>query len=93
VLIPFSRIVPEDAIELAHWVFSYDPKKRPTAKEVLEHRYFSLDPKPERAITIRELKGDWHEYESKGRRKREQREQREREKAAAEGAPYVSSQP
>lgn len=37
-------------LELLEWLFQYDPVKRPTAKEVLAHRYFEEEPQPRRAI-------------------------------------------
>ncbi|KAF3926671.1 hypothetical protein ABW21_db0202071 [Orbilia brochopaga] len=70
----FKRSVPADALALAARIFTYDPKKRPTAEEVLADPYFTNEPKAERTVSIETIEGEWHELESKKNRKREREE-------------------
>ncbi|KAJ6256659.1 hypothetical protein Dda_8524 [Drechslerella dactyloides] len=70
----FKRTVPADALALASRIFTYDPKKRPTAEEVLADPYFTNEPKAERTVSIETIEGEWHELESKKNRKREREE-------------------
>ncbi|KAK6347118.1 kinase subunit of RNA polymerase II carboxy-terminal domain kinase I [Orbilia brochopaga] len=70
----FKRTVPADALALALRIFTYDPKKRPTAEEVLADPYFTNEPKAERTVSIETIEGEWHELESKKNRKREREE-------------------
>jgi CTD kinase subunit alpha len=70
------------AYDLMLKMFHYDPEKRPTAQEVLEHPYFTTEePAPRRAIELRDLEGEWHELESKALRKENDRKEREARKA------------
>lgn len=87
-------VLSEQAMEMARWCFAYDPATRPSAEEVLRHPYFtSEDPPPKRAVELDDVKGDWHEFESKKHRKAEEkkkkaewdREREKRKKAEREG--------
>ena len=45
-----SRLTPQ-AFELLSAMFLYDPAKRPSASDVLEHPYFTVEePEPKQAI-------------------------------------------
>ncbi|KAI9863583.1 MAG: kinase subunit of RNA polymerase II carboxy-terminal domain kinase I [Trichoglossum hirsutum] len=69
------------AFDLLCSMFQYDPAKRPSATEVLEHPYFvSEEPAPRQAIELRDLEGDWHEFESKALRKENERRDKEAKK-------------
>ncbi|KAI1982357.1 serine/threonine protein kinase, CMGC, CDC2/CDK sub [Ophidiomyces ophidiicola] len=74
------------ALDLVCKIFQYDPAKRPSTEEVLAHPYFTdEEPSPQQAIELAEVKGDWHEFESKAHRKEKDKEarraeQREKEK-------------
>jgi CTD kinase subunit alpha len=97
-----ERVTPE-AFDLLSAMFSYDPAKRPSASEVLDHPYFVTEqPRAKRADALKELEGDWHEFESKALRKEKEkqdkearraarddvsRQENEREKRRAEGVP------
>ncbi|RMZ90049.1 hypothetical protein DV736_g2716, partial [Chaetothyriales sp. CBS 134916] len=82
----FSGVLSEQGLDLVKWCFQYDPVKRPTAEEVLQHPYFtSEDPKPAQVVELEDVKGDWHEFESKAhRRGEEKRKKAEWEKDRAE---------
>ena len=51
-----------------------DPARRPTADEALDMEYFREDPRAEMPGILAEVKGEWHEYESKRARKRQREE-------------------
>jgi CTD kinase subunit alpha len=76
------------AFELLEAMFQYDPDRRPSAAEVLEHSFFTIEePLPERAEDLKDKIGDWHEFESKAHRKEKERQDRaEKEKRRAEKA-------
>ncbi|KAG9241109.1 hypothetical protein BJ878DRAFT_483253 [Calycina marina] len=75
--------VPAAAYELLEAMFQYDPAKRPSAGDVLEHPYFMAEePKPRQATELALLDGDWHEFESKALRKENERKEKERRRQA-----------
>ncbi|PWW78568.1 Pkinase-domain-containing protein [Tuber magnatum] len=67
----YVSLLPATAMELATQMLQYDPDKRPSAEEILRHQYFLEGPAPAPPLGLRDLKGDWHEYESKIERRRE----------------------
>lgn len=72
------------AFELLQSMFQYDPAKRPSAAEVLQHAYFtSEEPQAQVATVLATIDGDWHEFESKALRKEKERRERDARKAAA----------
>ncbi|KAI9880932.1 MAG: kinase subunit of RNA polymerase II carboxy-terminal domain kinase I [Pleopsidium flavum] len=76
-----ERLTPA-AFELLQAMFLYDPVKRPTASDVLEHPYFMAEePAPKRAVELKHLEGDWHEFESKALRKENERRDKEARRA------------
>ncbi|KAJ5536464.1 hypothetical protein N7513_009650 [Penicillium frequentans] len=81
------------AMDLISSVFQYDPAKRPTAEQVLQHPYFlTEEPAPQQATELEFMEGDWHEFESKALRKEARRveaqaqTQKDREKRKAEAS-------
>ncbi|KAG7126174.1 CTD kinase subunit alpha like protein [Verticillium longisporum] len=71
------------AYDLIWSIFKYDPAKRPSAAEALQHAYFTTEEPPARqAIELANLDGDWHELESKALRKENERKEREARHAA-----------
>ncbi|KAJ9616998.1 serine/threonine protein kinase, CMGC, CDC2/CDK sub [Cladophialophora chaetospira] len=92
----YKDIFTPACLDLVQKMFKYDPKKRPTAEEVLDHGYFTTEePAPEQPHELAKVDGDWHEFESKAhRRENDKREkerrreeyQREREKRKAKEA-------
>ena len=69
------------AFKLAVELLQLNPSKRPTAEEALEHEYFKEDPQPEPLHFLKELKGEWHEFETKKRRREERKRIKEEEDA------------
>ena len=82
----FKEILSPAAMDVLQSCFEYDPAKRPTAEQVLQHAYFTTEsPEPKRAVELEEVKGDWHEFESKQHRRGEEKKrkaewEKEREK-------------
>ncbi len=77
-----DRVTPE-AFELLSAMFLYDPAARPSASDVLEHPYFTTEePAPRQAVELKDLEGDWHEFESKALRKERERIDKEARRAA-----------
>lgn len=77
-----ERLTPA-AFELLQDMFLYDPVKRPTAGDVLEHPYFTTEePVPRQAVELKDLQGDWHEFESKALRKENERKAQDARRAA-----------
>ncbi|GAB1193026.1 hypothetical protein APSETT444_002228 [Aspergillus pseudonomiae] len=76
----YGRILTPAALDLVSQIFRYDPTARPTAEEILAHPYFaSEEPRPQQAIELENIEGDWHEFESKALRKEKDREARRAE--------------
>jgi CTD kinase subunit alpha len=74
------------AFELLSAMFQYDPASRPSASDVLEHPFFTTEqPAPNSAEALKDLEGDWHEFESKALRKEKEKTDREARRAAREG--------
>ncbi|KAG0646472.1 CTD kinase subunit alpha [Hyphodiscus hymeniophilus] len=81
-----ERVTPA-AYELLVNMFQYDPDKRPSASDVLEHPYFTTEePRPRQAIELSKLEGDWHEFESKALRKENERKDKEARRQAQKEA-------
>ncbi|KAI1500550.1 Pkinase-domain-containing protein [Biscogniauxia marginata] len=82
----YRERLPAAAFELLSDMFQYDPAKRPSAADVLEHPYFTTEhPLPKQAIELKDIQGDWHEFESKALRREKEKQERER-RAAKEGS-------
>ncbi len=79
----YKERVSEEAFKLLVWLFNWDPAKRPTASEVLEHKYFTEEePVAERPRLVG-LEGDWHEFESKAARKEKEKNDKESKRERA----------
>ncbi|PHH83769.1 hypothetical protein CDD82_2641 [Ophiocordyceps australis] len=73
------------AFDLLSAMFRYDPTKRPTAADALQHAYFtSEEPPPRQAVELASIDGEWHEFESKALRKENERREREARRASKE---------
>ncbi|OJJ48944.1 hypothetical protein ASPZODRAFT_61127 [Penicilliopsis zonata CBS 506.65] len=76
----YRSILSPAALDMVSQILSYDPAKRPSAEQVLQHPYFvSEEPSPQQAIELQNIEGDWHEFESKALRKEKDKEARRAE--------------
>lgn len=84
----FSKWMTPAALDLAEELLSYDPAKRISASQALQHAYFRAEEPPAEAPTgLSTLEGEWHELETK----REKAKRRKRpESGAGPGAPNLS---
>ncbi|KAI1867952.1 hypothetical protein JX265_004006 [Neoarthrinium moseri] len=79
----YMEKVPAAAFELLASMFQYDPVRRPSAAQALEHPYFTTEyPPPRQATELANIQGDWHEFESKALRREKERQEREARRAA-----------
>ncbi len=77
----YKDIFSPACLDLVQKMFKYDPKKRPTAEEVLDHEYFTTEePAPEQPVELAKVEGDWHEFESKAHRRENDKREKERRK-------------
>lgn len=77
-----ERVTPA-AYELLEAMFQYDPAKRPSASDVLEHPYFTTEePEAKQVLELSKIDGDWHEFESKALRKENERKDKEARRQA-----------
>jgi CTD kinase subunit alpha len=77
----FKDVFSPAAMDLVQQMFRYDPAKRPTAEEVLNHPYFTEEEPPaEQAVELKDMQGDWHEFESKAHRRENEKKEKERRK-------------
>lgn len=80
------------AFELLASMFQYDPAKRPTAAEVLRHAYFvTEEPPPRQAVELKDVDGEWHEFESKALRRENEKKEKEARRAAQKESAASSS--
>ncbi|KAI0157671.1 Pkinase-domain-containing protein [Xylariaceae sp. FL1272] len=78
----YRERVPAAAFDLLAEMFQYDPLKRPSAADVLEHPYFTVEqPPPRQAVELKDIQGDWHEFESKQLRREKERQEKEKREA------------
>ncbi|RLV94102.1 CTD kinase subunit alpha [Spathaspora sp. JA1] len=82
----YQTIMSEDGFNLAKRLLALNPKHRPTAEEALQDEYFVNDPQPEPLTFLKEIKGEWHEFETKQRRRQERKRLQEEEEAAKKAA-------
>ncbi|KAI1262483.1 Pkinase-domain-containing protein [Xylariaceae sp. FL1019] len=78
----YRERLPAAAFDLLAEMFHYDPLKRPSAADVLEHPYFTVEqPPPRQAVELKDIQGDWHEFESKQLRREKERQEKEKREA------------
>lgn len=69
----YRPILGDDGFDLALRLLELVPLKRLTADEALQHAYFTNEPKPEPLTFMETLEGEWHEFETKKRRREERK--------------------
>ncbi|KAI5949452.1 CTK1 [Candida theae] len=77
----YSDVMTVEAFKLAEKLLALNPKGRPAAHEALQDEYFTKDPLPEPLTFLKDLKGEWHEFETKKRRREERKRVKEEEDA------------
>ena len=70
-----------EAFKLAEKLLALNPNQRPIANEALKDEYFTNEPLPEPLTFLKDLKGEWHEFETKKRRREERKRVKEEEDA------------
>ncbi|GAA5825334.1 hypothetical protein JCM11251_006940 [Rhodosporidiobolus azoricus] len=71
----FSKWLTPAGLDAAEQMLCLDPAGRPTADEALRLPYFTTEePAPEPPTMLAEVKGEWHEFESKAARRRQRAE-------------------
>jgi CTD kinase subunit alpha len=71
----YSQLLSPACFDLATRLLEYDPRKRYTAREALNHQYFYEAP-PAEPLDEKSLNGEWHEFEAKKKRRKEREERR-----------------
>jgi len=77
----FKDIFSPAMMDLVQRMFEYDPQKRPSTEDVLAHQYFTEEePRPMQAVELKDVEGDWHEFESKAHRRENDKREKEKRK-------------
>ncbi|EPE05716.1 cmgc cdk crk7 protein kinase [Ophiostoma piceae UAMH 11346] len=88
----YANKVSPAALSLLIDMFQYDPAKRPSAAQVLEHPYFAQEePAPRQAIELASIGGDWHEFETKALRRENERKAKEAKEAKGDKDPKTAT--
>lgn len=75
----YEPLMTRSSFDLAEKLLTLNPRNRPSAQEALEHEYFKEDPQPEPLHFLKEIKGEWHEFETKKQRRKERKRIQEEE--------------
>ena len=73
----FKNLLSPKCLDLAINLLQMNPKKRLTASEALNHDYFNEDPPISPLNFLKNIKGEWHEFEAKQKRKLMQKQQQQ----------------
>lgn len=80
------------ALDLAEALLSYNPASRPSAYDAALLPYFTEEePAPEKPAWLADIKGDWHEMESKEASRRKTKELKKQQQQAQANASAGSS--
>jgi serine/threonine protein kinase len=73
----FGSLLTTECYNLATALLQMNPQKRITASDALKHAYFKEDPPACPLDFLKNVKGEWHEFEAKQKRKQLQRQQQQ----------------
>ena len=79
----YQHIMSEQSFDLAQKLLTLNPKKRLTASLALEHPYFTQEPFPEPLYFLKDVQGEWHEFETKRKRRKERKRLQEAKNASS----------
>lgn len=80
----YRPVMSEHSFDLAEKLLKLSPDKRLTAEEALLHPYFTEEPREEPLTFLKDVKGEWHEFETKKRRRKERKRLQEAKLANAQ---------
>lgn len=89
----FRPLMSEQSFDLAQKMLSLVPSERISAEDSLQHAYFTEDPKPEALEFMKTLEGEWHEFETKKRRREERKRLAEMKNAKGREVSLPPTQP
>lgn len=88
----YRHLMTADSFDLATKLLEIHPAKRISADEALSHPYFTNQPSPEPLTFMLLLQGEWHEFETKKRRREERKKIQEIRTSKAAETTEMSSQ-
>lgn len=88
----YRHLMTPDSFDLATKLLELHPAKRITAEDALNHSYFTNQPSLEPLTFMLLLQGEWHEFETKKRRREERRKVHEIKNSKAAENLDLSSQ-
>ena len=91
--VEYKPLMTPDSFDLAQKLLELVPSRRLTAEQALEHHYFHNDPKPEALTFMATLEGEWHEFETKKRRREERKRLQGLKNAKGKEASVPPTQP
>lgn len=72
----FRKWLSPSGLELAEELLHYDPSKRISATQALQHPYFTREqPPPQQPTGLNALEGEWHELETKREKARKRKKE------------------
>ena len=77
----YESAMSPDGFDLALNLLRLNPKARFTAEQALQHRYFTEEPFPLPLTFLKDVEGEWHEFETKKRRRKERKRLQDEAKA------------
>ncbi|CAN3365546.1 CTD kinase subunit alpha [Diutina catenulata] len=69
----YEQMMTPGSFALAKQLLEMNPAKRITAAEALAHPWFADEPEPAPLTFLKDVQGEWHEFESKKRRRKEKK--------------------
>ncbi|KAK6455149.1 kinase of RNA polymerase II carboxy-terminal domain, alpha subunit [Scheffersomyces xylosifermentans] len=88
----YKSIMSPDSYDLALKLLALNPSERLSAEEALEHDYFKNEPQPEPLMFLKDVEGEWHEFETKQRRRQERKRLHDEARANKSTAPRTQEQ-